>query len=989
MSTGEQRTKELYEAALKHPPGERASYVARIAGEDTELRSRVEALLSGQQDTVLPGYEPGSDRAEQLIATGTQIGSYRIEGPLGAGGMGVVYFATDTKLNRPAAIKVLPENLADPEARRRFQQEAQLVSSLNHPHIVTVYDAGEYEGRQYLITEYVDGGTLRQWAQRPRGWRAIVELLVGVADGIAVAHEAGILHRDIKPENILLAKNGYAKLADFGIAKLLESDPLAEDATPQRGSEHSSHLGTVAYMSPEQLQGLTLDARSDVYSFGLVVQELLAGQQIESVDPAAPRPLVPLPADVPTELRTIVAKALEQDPADRYQSMRDLVVDLRRIGRKADAAPARPAWVRAGAYILVALAVLALGVFAFDRIRDNRSDAPARNAIVVLPFANDTGDLNDVHISEGLGDDLRERLMALPGLSVQARTSSVSFRDQSVDPRTIAGRLGVGILINGRVRREGKRLDVLVEILDDRGFAVRPPLRFERQDTEVLAMQQEIAKQVGAYLVPESSAAAAAKPTTPTQQGESANMLILFGSHLEHEVKDELSVDDEKLQQAIEYYRRATVADPTSLSAHSRLAAALLYRGDVDEASPSLKTMLDLADAPKAQTTPTELSDAYYTFALYLARTRSAGMDRALQAAIRLNPNHADALGAYAQWLLTHAYLDAGASIAAEGSFREAIRLDRQSLSRYVDYAEYLGTPLERMSQLRSLALEIEERFPSARGFIKLARLYELTGDLDVGIAWGLRAYRALRQDPATPGESPASRQQLERDIDGQVAELYVRIGEFEEAARFEPELGIGQLFFRQRYGDLVAVAQESVLEHPEDQRSYLMLAFAYNATGDFASARYLLEQRLGFPRSTLTDNGTDVEVLPGAIYRDALQSLGAEAEFVRNDAASFASGFGYAVEHGFQSSWYMNIYLACAQAQLDRVGDALDSIDRIKASQGWAWLPLLEDSPCFKRVAKEQRYAALIEDLKDRQRKVRQRLPATLREYAVADVRP
>ena len=227
MTERDTRIRELYEAALKKPIGERPSFVARQAGDDEELRRQVEALLAGQQETELPGYEPATGA---LLETGTLIGSYRIDGPLGAGGMGVVYRATDTKLHRPAAIKVLPETLADPEARRRFQREAQLASSLNHPHIVTVYDAGEYQERQYLITEYVDGGTLRQWAGRPRGWRPIVELLIGVADGIATAHEAGILHRDIKPENILLAKNGYAKLADFGIAKLLEADPLADDA---------------------------------------------------------------------------------------------------------------------------------------------------------------------------------------------------------------------------------------------------------------------------------------------------------------------------------------------------------------------------------------------------------------------------------------------------------------------------------------------------------------------------------------------------------------------------------------------------------------------------------------------------------------------------------------------------------------------------------------------------------------------------------------
>ena len=499
MSAGEQRTRELYAAALTKPPGERASYVARVAGEDAELRERVEALLSGQQDTVLPGYEPGSAEAEQLLSAGTQIGSYRIEGPLGAGGMGVVYFATDTKLNRPAAIKVLPESLADPEARRRFQQEAQLVSSLNHPHIVTVYDAGEYEGRQYLITEYVDGGTLRQWAQRPRGWRAIVELLVGVADGIAVAHEAGILHRDIKPENILLAKNGYAKLADFGIAKLLESDVLAEDSAPLRGSEHSTHLGTVAYMSPEQWQGLTLDARSDVYSFGLVVQELLAGRRMES-DPTLPRTLPPLPADVPAELRTIVAKALEQDPADRYQSMRDLVVDLRRIVRRSgietDSAPTeisptpapRPrAWTRPIVYLPMLLAVLVVGFLVSGYVRDAFNGAPSGKAVAVLQFVNESSNADDASISERLGDKLRERLQESPDLDVVGRVSSVSFRGAQVDMPTIAKTLAVGTLINGSLRRRGKTLEVDVEILDHRGFSIKA-LHFERPENTLFAL---------------------------------------------------------------------------------------------------------------------------------------------------------------------------------------------------------------------------------------------------------------------------------------------------------------------------------------------------------------------------------------------------------------------------------------------------------------------------------------------------------------------
>ena len=169
--------------------------------------------------------------SRQRISAGLRIGSYRLESLLGEGGMGSVYRAVDTKFNRPVAIKFLSNRLADAEARRRFQREAQMASSLNHPHILTVYDVGEFEGRQYLVTEFVDGGTLKDWTQsEQRSWRQIVQLLTGVADGLAAAHSAGILHRDIKPANILVAKNGYAKLADFGLAKISEDKPASEDA---------------------------------------------------------------------------------------------------------------------------------------------------------------------------------------------------------------------------------------------------------------------------------------------------------------------------------------------------------------------------------------------------------------------------------------------------------------------------------------------------------------------------------------------------------------------------------------------------------------------------------------------------------------------------------------------------------------------------------------------------------------------------------------
>ena len=276
------------------------------------------------------------------LSIGDKLGGYEVLALLGKGGMGSVYRARDTKLNRLVAIKFLSDDLADVAARRRFQREAQMASSLNHPHIITVYDAGEFEGRQYLVTEFVDGGTLKDWAnEQKRTWKQIVELLSGVADGLAAAHQAGILHRDIKPDNILVARNGYAKLADFGLAKLAEGAGIDVTRTMPEGRTHTGAIiGTIAYMSPEQASGAALDARSDIFSFGVVLYEMLAGKRpfsgatgLETLQRVIHQEPEPLDEETPAALRIAVEKALAKDPAERYQSMGELVVDLRRLIR--------------------------------------------------------------------------------------------------------------------------------------------------------------------------------------------------------------------------------------------------------------------------------------------------------------------------------------------------------------------------------------------------------------------------------------------------------------------------------------------------------------------------------------------------------------------------------------------------------------------------------------------------------------------------------
>ena len=380
----QRQIEELYLAALPLKGEER---VALLAGADPEVRQQVEAMLSQPSGSMALDGPAWANEPEPFtefsLAPGAQLGQYRIEGAIGAGGMGVVFRAHDTKLQRPVAIKFLSDDLADAAARRRFQREAQMASSLNHPHILTVYDVGELDGRQYLVTEFVDGGTLKTWVQsQPRSWEDIAELLTGVADGLAAAHQAGILHRDIKPDNILVTASGYAKLADFGLAKL-EGGPRPTDVTRTLTEEQTRPgliVGTIAYMSPEQASGNQLDARSDIFSFGVVLYEMLAGHRpfaaatnLELLQKVIHSTPAPLNGDFPEPLRAVVTKAIEKDPAKRYSSMRDLVVALRAAQRPSRQIPGAPAararkWLAAAGFAAIAIAAVA-GAFVFSSRR--------------------------------------------------------------------------------------------------------------------------------------------------------------------------------------------------------------------------------------------------------------------------------------------------------------------------------------------------------------------------------------------------------------------------------------------------------------------------------------------------------------------------------------------------------------------------------------------------------------------------------------------
>jgi eukaryotic-like serine/threonine-protein kinase len=424
------RIEQVMAAVLELPEEQRFAY---LANQPAAIRAEVESLLAANRDA---GHFLGSGVSEPIagrltkmksmfeaanpealasrtrlyseraaaagafaVTADTQLGPYRIESLIGKGGMGVVYRALDTRLNRPVAVKFLSDGLADPAARRRFQREAQMASALNHPHILTVHDAGDFEGRQYLVTEFVDGGTLKEWAHaEKRTWREMVALLVGVADGLATAHAAGILHRDIKPDNILVARNGYAKLSDFGLAKLEERVGPEEGTQTLDATGPGMIIGTFPYMSPEQASGRPADARADIFSFGILLYEMLAGRRpfTGKTDKELLQNIVhgtapPLSADIPFALRSIVEKALENAPADRYQSTRDLVVDLRRLTRQTESGPAtatppaaipppaRQGWKIAAIamLIVVPLAIVAAAVI-LPRLQRPAAQVPGR-----------------------------------------------------------------------------------------------------------------------------------------------------------------------------------------------------------------------------------------------------------------------------------------------------------------------------------------------------------------------------------------------------------------------------------------------------------------------------------------------------------------------------------------------------------------------------------------------------------------------------------
>ncbi len=461
-----QQAERLYHSAMEKEPAQRAAYLALACQNDEELRSFVDSLLEpGESTASLRNrlvLEPAAQLLDARLEPGARLGPYEILRSLGAGGMGEVYEARDTRLGRVVALKVLPPGrVADPERRRRFAREARAASMLNHPNIVTIHDIAQAEGVHFIVMEYVSGTTLSQLI--PMDVDSALRYASGIAAALAMAHAAGITHRDIKPANIMVTGDGTVKVLDFGIAKLDEPPAGPLETTQDLVTYSGQVIGTPAYMSPEQADGRPVDARSDIYSLGLLLFEMLSGfrpfeneHPTEAVRLKEPRPLCDMVPHVTPDIDRIILRCLRRDPSRRFQTM----IDVR---------------------------------LALDGVLASRPSIPSRPSIAVLPFVNMSSEKDSEYFSDGLAEEIINTLTRASNLKVTARTSAFSFRGKDVPIEEIARKLRVQHVIEGSVRRAGNRIRVTAQLIKaEDGFPLWSE-RFDRDMTDVFAIQDEIA----------------------------------------------------------------------------------------------------------------------------------------------------------------------------------------------------------------------------------------------------------------------------------------------------------------------------------------------------------------------------------------------------------------------------------------------------------------------------------------------------------------
>lgn len=697
------KIKELFETAADLDPSARTRFLDASCGQNGELRREVESLLASldRSDSFLE--EPAANQVASMIVEtkdilrpGDSFGHYKVVRRLGIGGMGEVYLAEDAKLDRHVAIKILNEQFGTDDSHlERFVREAKAASSLNHPNILVIHEIGQLDGANYIVSEFVDGRTLRDLIGDPDiTLMSILDISIQIAAALDAAHEAGIAHRDIKPENIVVRPDGYVKVLDFGLAKLLKPGAFLlnddQETAVLNPTAQGVIMGTVNYMSPEQAKAEEVDQRTDIFSLGVVIYELLTGttpfqgnsmtETFANLINAEPRPME-RDADVPYELERIVSKALQKNKADRYQTTKDLLANLKELREKvafdekfgtshsnadvdpvhlssrsqdrsipaSDNAGGRPDGLSARTMAIIGslliVAAIAGGYFFF--LRGSTAGQNSRRTLAVLPFTNASRDPNAEYLADGVTESIINNLSQLSGLKVMSRNSAFRFKADQSDLRAIAAQLNVDTLVTGDVREVGDKVVINVRLTNASDDSQLWGNQYVRTLTDVITTQNEIAQAVAQNLKVQLTSADAKHLTKRYTENPEAYQAYSRGRfHI-------FKLTPDEVEQGIAYLQQAIDLDPNYAIAYAGLSDAYRSLAVGGEISPVEFLARSKAAARKAIEIDDTLSDGHAALGmtLFWGDWDWAGGESELKRALELNPNDVNGHIFYAHML--------------------------------------------------------------------------------------------------------------------------------------------------------------------------------------------------------------------------------------------------------------------------------------------------------------------------------------------------